>query len=211
MDETTTGRSELLMDTQAEIPAQERVGATAAVADEAVHARAAEALRSLVRDIHDFPEPGIVFKDITPMLADPSAFTAVVDSLAATARSLGATTVAAIEARGFLLAAPVAVSLGTGIVPIRKKGKLPGRTVSESYALEYGTATLEIHDDAVGSGERVLVIDDVLATGGTAAAAHNLVRKCGAEVIGLAVLMELTFLPGRARVAPLPVSTIISI
>jgi adenine phosphoribosyltransferase len=176
-----------------------------------VHTRAATVLNSRVRDIPDFPEPGIVFKDITPVLADPWAFGAVIESLGATARELGATTIAAIEARGFLLAAPVAVGLGAGIVPIRKQGKLPSTTYRQSYELEYGTATLEIHDDAVRPGDRVLLIDDVLATGGTAAAAHSLLQKCGAQVLGLAVLMELTFLPGRERVAPLSVSTILSI
>jgi adenine phosphoribosyltransferase len=179
--------------------------------DDAVHARAAEALRSGLRDVHDFPKPGIVFKDFTPMLADPAAFAVVVESLTARARRLGATTVAGIEARGFLLAAPVAVGAGAGVVPVRKQGKLPGPTVSESYDLEYGTATLEIHKDAVGPGDRVLLVDDVLATGGTAAAAHNLVRQCGAEVLGLAVLLELTFLPGRERVSPLPVSSILAV
>jgi adenine phosphoribosyltransferase len=179
--------------------------------DDAVHARAADALRSGLRDVHDFPTPGIVFKDFTPMLADPAGFAAVVESLTARARRLGATMVAGIEARGFLLAAPVAIGAGAGVVPVRKLGKLPGPTVSESYELEYGTATLEIHKDAVGPGDRVLLVDDVLATGGTAAAAHNLVRQSGAEVLGLAVLLELTFLPGRERVSPLPVSAILAV
>jgi adenine phosphoribosyltransferase len=174
-------------------------------------AAAAEALRSHTRDIQDFPQPGVVFKDITPLLAAPAAFGVVIGALADTARGLGATVVAGIEARGFLLAAPVADRIGAGIVPVRKQGKLPGTTVRESYALEYGTATLEIHDDAVGAGDRVLIIDDVLATGGTAAAAHNLLRHCGAEVLGLAVLMELTFLTGRQRVAPLDITALLSI
>lgn len=202
------------MDTQAGSATDADIDApqvSTADVDVDVHARAATVLGSRVRDIPDFPEPGIVFKDITPVLADPWAFGAVVESLAATARMLGATTIAAIEARGFLLAAPVAIGLGAGIIPIRKQGKLPSTTYSQSYELEYGTATLEIHDDAVRPGERVLLIDDVLATGGTAAAAHSLLRQCGAQVLGLAVLMELTFLPGRERVSPLDVSTILSI
>ena len=174
-------------------------------------AAAAEALRTHVRDVHDFPQPGVVFKDITPLLATPAAFGAVIGALAGTAERLGATVVACIEARGFLLAAPVADRIGAGLVPIRKQGKLPGRTVTESYALEYGTATLEMHADAVGPGERVLIIDDVLATGGTAAAAANLLRHGGADVLGLAVLMELTFLAGRAQVPSLDVTTLLAI
>ena len=174
-------------------------------------AAAGEALRTHVRDIQDFPQPGVVFKDITPLLATPAAFGAVIEALAETARRVGATVVAGIEARGFLLAAPVADRLGVGLVPIRKQGKLPGRTVAESYALEYGTATLEIHHDAVAAGDRVLIVDDVLATGGTAAAAANLIRRGGAEVLGLAVLMELTFLAGRERVPMLDVTALLTI
>ncbi|MBL7494748.1 adenine phosphoribosyltransferase [Frankia sp. CNm7] len=181
------------------------------VAGDAVLAAAAEALRTHIRDIHDFPQPGVVFKDITPLLATPAAFSTVVGALSDTAEQLGATVVAGIEARGFLLAAPVADRIGAGIVPIRKQGKLPGRTVAESYALEYGTATLEIHDDAVGPGDRVLIVDDVLATGGTAAAASNLLRHGGAEVLGLAVLMELTFLAGRDRIPSLAVTALLEI
>ncbi len=200
------------MDTQAGLETEDDTDAAqASTTDADVHARAATALWSRVRDIPDFPEPGIMFKDITPVLADPWAFGAVVDSLGATARRLGVTTIAAIEARGFLLAAPVAVGIGAGIVPIRKQGKLPSTTYSQSYELEYGTATLEIHDDAVRPGDRVLLIDDVLATGGTAAAAHSLLQQCGAQVLGLAVLIELTFLPGRERVSPLDVSAIMSV
>ncbi|MBX6391051.1 MAG: adenine phosphoribosyltransferase [Frankia sp.] len=174
-------------------------------------AAAAEALRTHIRDIPDFPQPGVVFKDITPLLATPPAFAVVVDALAGAAADAGATVVAGIEARGFLLAAPVAHRVGAGIVPIRKQGKLPGRTVAESYALEYGTATLEIHDDAVGPGDRVLIVDDVLATGGTAAAAANLLRHCGADVLGLAVLMELTFLGGRSRLSSLDITALLEI
>ena len=172
---------------------------------------AAAVLQSHIRDVPDFPQPGVVFKDITPLLATPAAFGVVVGAIADLARRSGATTIAGIEARGFLLAAPVADRVGAAIVPVRKQGKLPGRTVSESYSLEYGTATLEIHEDAVSPGDRVLLVDDVLATGGTAAAARNLLRHCGAEVVGLAVLMELTFLAGRERIDPLEVTSLMKI
>jgi len=180
-------------------------------ATDAALAAAAQALRAHVRDVQDFPQPGVVFKDITPLLATPAAFGAVIGALADTAGRLGATVVAGIEARGFLLAAPVADRIGASLVPIRKQGKLPGRTVAESYALEYGTATLEMHADAVGAGERVLIVDDVLATGGTAAAAASLLRHGGAEVLGLAVLMELTFLAGRDRIPSLNVTALLAI
>jgi adenine phosphoribosyltransferase len=181
------------------------------LAGAAALAAATEALRSHVRDVPDFPQPGVVFKDITPLLATPAAFSTVIAALAGEAERLGATAIAGIEARGFLLAAPVADRIGAGIVPVRKQGKLPGRTVAESYALEYGTATLEIHDDAAGPGDRVLIIDDVLATGGTAAAAANLLRHVGAEVVGLAVLMELGFLAGRERLPSLDVTALLAI
>jgi adenine phosphoribosyltransferase len=185
-------------------------GAVSAVRPSA-RAAAAEVLRTHVRDVPDFPQPGVVFKDITPLLATAAAFGVVLDALAAEAQRLGATVIAGIEARGFLLAAPVADRIGAGIVPIRKQGKLPGRTVAESYALEYGTATLEIHDDAVSATDRVLIVDDVLATGGTAAAAANLLRHGGAEVLGLAVLMEIAFLAGRQRIPSLGVTALLTI
>ncbi|WP_076817007.1 adenine phosphoribosyltransferase [Pseudofrankia asymbiotica] len=197
--------------TSIETPLTGRVVPEPAAAAGAGLEKAAAALRAHVRDVQDFPQPGVVFKDITPLLATPAAFGAVLDALAATARRLGATVVAGIEARGFLLAAPVADRIGAGIVPIRKQGKLPGPTVTESYTLEYGTAVLEMHADAVGAGDRVLIIDDVLATGGTAAAAANLVRHSGAEVLGLAVLMELTFLAGRSQIPSLEVTTLLAI
>ncbi|ABD10752.1 adenine phosphoribosyltransferase [Frankia sp. CcI156] len=177
----------------------------------AAHDAVAEVLRGHIRDIPDWPQPGVVFKDITPLLATPTAFGVVIGALADAARALGATTIAGIEARGFLLAAPVADRLGTGLVPIRKQGKLPGPTRSASYDLEYGAATIEIHADAVHDGDRVLLVDDVLATGGTAAAAHSLLAAGGGEVVGLAVLMELSFLPGRDRVAPLDVVSLLTI
>lgn len=158
-------------------------------------------LKSIIRDVPDFPKKGIVFKDITPLLADHAAFTALVQAFAEAYRGAGVTKVLGIEARGFLLAAPLAMALGAGIVPVRKKGKLPYKTVAASYALEYGTDTLEMHADAVQPGEKVLVVDDVLATGGTAAAVCELVEKLGGRVAGIAMLIELEFLKGRAKLA----------
>jgi len=158
-------------------------------------------LSRLIRDVPDFPTAGVVFKDISPLLADHDGFSAVVQALAAVGRDPSGVTVvdkvAGIEARGFILAAPVALALGAGFVPVRKEGKLPGLTHSESYSLEYGTATLQIHQDALAPGERVLLIDDVLATGGTAAATISLIERSGAHVEALAVLIELGFLHGR--------------
>ncbi|MEJ7629154.1 MAG: adenine phosphoribosyltransferase [Nocardioidaceae bacterium] len=163
---------------------------------------------SLVRDVPDFPEPGVVFKDISALLADHSAFVEVVEALARAGRDetgrVVVDKVAGVEARGFILAAPVAVALGVGFVPVRKAGKLPGETLGQSYALEYGEATLEIHRDAFGSGDRVLVIDDVLATGGTVAATTRLVSRAGATVAAVAVLIELGFLGGRGRLDDVP-------
>lgn len=153
-----------------------------------------------IRDVRDYPSPGIVFKDITPLLADPEAFTTLIGSLAGICRERGATKVVGLEARGFILAAPVAVSAGVGFVPVRKAGKLPGATLSQAYDLEYGSAEIEIHAEDLSAGDRVLVIDDVLATGGTAEASLRLIRRTGARVAGLAVLMELAFLAGRERV-----------
>ncbi|NYJ01590.1 adenine phosphoribosyltransferase [Nocardioides thalensis] len=169
---------------------------------------AAEAIERLVRDIPDFPQPGIVFKDITPLLADPDGFGAVVDGLAAAGRGPAGEVVVdkvvGMEARGFILAAPVALALGVGFVPVRKAGKLPGEIHSVSYELEYGEAVLELHRDGVAPGDRVLVVDDVLATGGTARATRELVERCGATVAAMTVLIELTFLPGRSAIGDLP-------
>ena len=159
----------------------------------------ADALRAAVRDIPDFPKPGIVFKDVTPALADATLFRATTDELARPWREVGITHVVGIESRGFIFGAPVAQALGAGFVPIRKPGKLPFRRERIDYALEYGTDALEIHADACGRGGRVLVVDDVLATGGTAAAAAELVERLGAVVAGLAFVLELGFLDGRAR------------
>jgi adenine phosphoribosyltransferase len=165
-----------------------------------------EALRSLllsrIRDVPDYPKPGVVFKDITPLLADPTAFNALVDALAALAARHGADKVVGLEARGFILAAPAAARAGLGFVPVRKAGKLPGATLAQAYELEYGTAEIEVHRDAFAVGDRVLVIDDVLATGGTAEASLQLLRRTGAQIAGVAVLLELGFLGGRARLGP---------
>ncbi|GGO72523.1 adenine phosphoribosyltransferase [Nonomuraea cavernae] len=149
-----------------------------------------------IRDVPDYPKPGVLFKDITPLLADHEAFAAVVRELAGLHE---VDKIVGIEARGFILAAPVALHAGAGFVPVRKKGKLPSQTLEESYDLEYGSATIEVHCDAFAEGDRVLIVDDVLATGGTAEATVELVRRAGADVVGVAVLMELAFLKGRER------------
>ncbi|MGW5199009.1 adenine phosphoribosyltransferase [Streptomyces spiralis] len=161
-----------------------------------------ELLLSRIRDVADYPEPGVIFKDITPLLADPAAFTALTDALAAVGTRQGATKVVGLEARGFILGAPVAVRAGLGFIPVRKAGKLPGATLRQAYDLEYGSAEIEVHAEDLAVGDRVLVVDDVLATGGTAEASIELVRRAGAEVAGVAVLMELGFLGGRARLEP---------
>ncbi|MER7738771.1 adenine phosphoribosyltransferase [Streptomyces sp. NPDC096538] len=159
-------------------------------------------LLSRIRDVADHPEPGVTFKDITPLLADPKAFDALTEALADVARRAGATKVVGLEARGFILGAPVALRAGLGFIPVRKAGKLPGATLSQAYDLEYGSAEIEVHAEDLGGDDRVLVVDDVLATGGTAEASLQLIRRAGAEVAGLAVLMELGFLGGRARLEP---------
>ncbi|MFJ8441178.1 adenine phosphoribosyltransferase [Kitasatospora griseola] len=161
-----------------------------------------ELLTSRIRDVQDYPKPGVLFKDIAPLLADADAFGALTRALAERAKELGATKVVGLEARGFVLAAPAAVAAGLGFVPIRKKGKLPGDVFSRSYDLEYGSATLEVQCDAFAPGEKVLVVDDVLATGGTIAASLDLVQEAGAELVGVVVLMELGFLAGRERLVP---------
>ena len=168
----------------------------------------ADALKAAIRDIPDFPKPGIVFKDITPVLSDPALFRAATDILADRCRQAGARKVAAIDARGFVFAGAVCERLGLGLIPIRKKGKLPYRTYEESYDLEYGSATLTIHQDAFAQGERVVLMDDLLATGGTAAAAARLIEKAGGIVVEVDFLIELTFLNGRAK---LPGDRVVSV
>jgi adenine phosphoribosyltransferase len=161
-----------------------------------------ELLLARIRDVPDYPEPGVMFKDITPLLADPEAFGALVEVLAGLCARHGATKVVGLEARGFILAAPAAVRAGVGFVPVRKAGKLPGTVHGQTYQLEYGTAEIEVHTDAFAPEDRVLVIDDVLATGGTAEASLELIHRAGATVAGLAVLLELGFLGGRERLLP---------
>ncbi|MFI8436479.1 adenine phosphoribosyltransferase [Streptomyces sp. NPDC079020] len=161
-----------------------------------------ELLLSRIRDVADYPKPGVVFKDITPLLADPVAFTALTDALAELCVRHGATKIVGLEARGFILAAPVAVRAGLGFVPVRKAGKLPGATLRQSYELEYGSAEIEIHAEDLTADDRIMVIDDVLATGGTAEASLELIRRAGAQVVGVSVLMELGFLSGRTRLEP---------
>jgi adenine phosphoribosyltransferase len=163
-----------------------------------------------IRDVSDFPKPGILFKDITPLLASPEAFGAVIDRLAEHYEGRRIDTIAAAEARGFIFGAPLALRLGAGFVPIRKPGKLPYATVALEYQLEYGTDRLEVHSDALKPRSRVLLLDDVLATGGTMRACCDLVRQTGAEVVGCAFVMELTFLSGRAKLAPDEVFSLLS-
>jgi len=169
-----------------------------------------ERLKALVRDVPDFPQPGIVFKDITPLLADEIAFSSVIDLIVVHFGRGNVDKVVGIEARGFILASPVAYHFGAGFVPVRKKDKLPWETESEEYELEYGTATPEIHRDGVDPGERVLIVDDVLATGGTARATAGLVERIGGKVVGIAFLIELGFLNGRQQLDGYDLFTLIS-
>jgi adenine phosphoribosyltransferase len=164
-----------------------------------------------LRDIPDFPQPGVVFKDLTPLLADVDAFRYTVDVIADHAAGLTVDKVVGIEARGFIWAAPIAYRLGAGFVPVRKPGKLPYRTVAETYALEYGTDSLEAHEDALTPGDAVLVVDDVLATGGTAAATCRLVEHLGGTIAGLAFVVELGFLGGRAKLADHDILSLITV
>lgn len=156
-------------------------------------------LKAAIRDIPDFPKPGILFKDITPILADPELFRMAVDVLAARADGRGIQKVAAVDARGFFFAGGICDRLGAGLIPIRKQGKLPYKTYEESYDLEYGSATLSVHQDAFEKGEKVLLVDDLLATGGTAAASAKLVEKAGGDLVEIEFLVELTFLKGREK------------
>ena len=167
-------------------------------------------LRAHIRDIPDFPKPGIVFKDITPLLLDAEALAAAIGGLVDYARPLGIDLVVAAEARGFILGGAIADALGAGFVPARKPGKLPSKTVSAEYILEYGVDALEVHADALAQGARVLVHDDLLATGGTARALCELVEKLGGHVMGCAFLVELAFLGGRERLSPFDVQALVA-
>jgi adenine phosphoribosyltransferase len=166
--------------------------------------------RGLIRDVPDFPQPGILFKDITPVLADPAAFEEIVAALTREANALGPDRVVGIESRGFLFGAPLALRLGVGFSPVRKLGKLPYDRITQEYALEYGTNTVEMHTDAIRPGERVVIVDDLLATGGTARAAARLVERLGGTVAGYCFVIELAFLGGRAALAGAPTSALVT-
>jgi adenine phosphoribosyltransferase len=168
-----------------------------------------ERLRAGVRDVPDFPKPGVVFKDITPLLGEAKLFAEALQAMAERASPLRPGKVVAIESRGFLFGGALANLLGVGLVPVRKPGKLPWRRVGRSYALEYGTDSLEMHEDALPAGERVLVVDDVIATGGTAKAVGELIESVGAQVAGFSFLIELAFLEGRAQLAPHTVQSLL--
>jgi adenine phosphoribosyltransferase len=171
----------------------------------------AELIADRVLDVPDFPEPGIVFKDLTPVFADGPAFRRATDAIVAAQGADSFDVVAGIEARGFVIAAAIAYATGKGVVPVRKAGKLPRATLAATYALEYGEATLEVHADAFVAGERVLVVDDVLATGGTAEATLGLVERAGGTVTGFSVFLELAFLKGRERLAPRSVHALLTV
>jgi adenine phosphoribosyltransferase len=166
-----------------------------------------EKLRSAVRDVPDFPKKGIVFKDITPVLSDPDLFRASIDLFLERCRGREVDKIVGIDARGFVFGSAVAYELGVGFVPIRKRGKLPYRTEIAKYSLEYGEAEVEMHTDAVAAGERVVLVDDLLATGGTSAAAAMLIRKAGGQLLEAQFLIELEFLEGRKRLEPTPVTS----
>ncbi|GAB3518015.1 adenine phosphoribosyltransferase [Phytohabitans suffuscus] len=171
----------------------------------------AELVASHIVDVPDFPKPGILFKDLTPLFSDGPAFREVVDGIVAQYGAASFDVVAGIEARGFVIAAAIAYATGVGVVPVRKAGKLPRAVHSSSYELEYGEAVLEVHTDAFRPGERVLVVDDVLATGGTAATTLDLVERAGGTLAGFTVLLELSFLPGRERLAPREVNALLTV
>ncbi|CNF85139.1 PRPP-binding protein%2C adenine/guanine phosphoribosyltransferase [Mycobacterium tuberculosis] len=168
-------------------------------------------IQERIRDIPDYPKPGVLFKDITPLLADHVAFAGVVDSIVNHRGRGTIDKIVGIEARGFILAAPVAYHFGAGFIPVRKRGKLPAATHEQTYDLEYGNETIEIHADALEAGDRVLIVDDVLATGGTAAAAAELVRRGGGDIVGLSVLLELSFLHGRDKLGNLDVHSLVTV
>ncbi|MFQ5596810.1 MAG: adenine phosphoribosyltransferase [Nitrospiria bacterium] len=167
-------------------------------------------LKDKIREVPDFPKPGILFYDITTLLADPAAFQDVTGRLTASYRDQHIQKVVAVESRGFIFGTPVAERLGAGFVPVRKPGKLPYTTIEESYALEYGTDRLCIHKDAISAGERVLIVDDLLATGGTMAATAKLVKRLGGEIVDIAFVIELLFLKGREKLKDLPVSALVA-
>ncbi|MFN7696893.1 MAG: adenine phosphoribosyltransferase [Deltaproteobacteria bacterium] len=169
-----------------------------------------ELVKAHVRAVPDFPKPGILFRDITPLLGHPEAFRAGIELLTAAVRDLRVECLVAIESRGFLFGAPLALALGASLVPVRKPGKLPHRKRRVEYALEYGTDALEMHEDAIEPGARVLIVDDVIATGGTALAAAELVKQAGGEPVGFGFFIELAFLEGRRRLAPLPIRTVVT-
>lgn len=169
-----------------------------------------EHLKALIRDVPDFPQPGILFRDVTPLLRDPGGLAAVVGALAERYRDRGLDAVAGIESRGFLFGAPLAMALGVGFVPVRKAGKLPAECLRAEYALEYGSAVLEVHRDGVRPGERVLLVDDLLATGGTSRAAAGLLGELGARVEEAAFVIELEFLRGRDALGDVPVHALLS-
>ena len=168
-----------------------------------------DSLRAAIRDVVDFPKPGIVFKDITPILADGKLFRRAITLICETTGGTKISKVVGIDARGFIFASAVADRLGVGFVPVRKKGKLPWKTRQTAYSLEYGEAIVELHEDAVKPGESVLLVDDLLATGGTAAAAVRLLDELGANLIGISFLIELSFLAGRSKLKPHPVNSIL--
>jgi len=168
-----------------------------------------ESLRAEIREVPDFPKPGILFYDITTLIKEPKAFAEAIDLMVAPFADMKVDVVVGMESRGFIFSAPMALRLGAGFVPVRKLGKLPGETISVEYALEYGTNTLEIHKDAIGAGQRVLVVDDLLATGGTVLGTIELIRQLKAEIVGLSFLVELLFLKGRDRLSDYDIHSII--
>ncbi|MBV8354642.1 MAG: adenine phosphoribosyltransferase [Candidatus Eremiobacteraeota bacterium] len=190
-------------------PSRGSPGGGAQEANAAVRVRLAK-IEALIRTIPDFPVPGILFRDITPLIKDPKGFRAMIDLFVDRFRGERIDVVVGGEARGYIIAAPIAYELKTGFVPVRKPGKLPGSKVTEEYALEYGTNSLEVHDDAVGRGKRVLVVDDVLATGGTAAATGRLIERLGAEIVEFAFLIELAALEGRKALGDRHVTSFIT-
>jgi adenine phosphoribosyltransferase len=175
-----------------------------------VTVRSADDLRARIREVPDFPKPGILFYDITTLLKEPAAFAEVIDRMAEPVKDAGIDLVVGMESRGFIFAAPLAYKLGAGFVPVRKLGKLPADTIEVEYDLEYGTATLEVHRDAIETGQRVLIVDDLLATGGTVLGTIELVRRLGGEIAGLSFLVELTALNGREKLSEFAIHTLIT-